>query len=433
MKLPDLACNALACRYNEIATKGANRGFFEGLLVRGIKSHLRGIGRLYSTREKGRIFLFKRDNAPFSPADLELIRREAPRIAGLSSISPGCLLEPKVTLERIEDAVSASFAAVYAAFCAADPSGGPVRYRMRANRASKWFPMTSNDLEIHITDCLLPLYPRLKVDLKHPDFTLGVDLRLDGRAFIFYERIEGPGGLPASSAGRMLALLSGGIDSPVACHQMMMRGTSLDYVTFHSAPYTPPGLVRKVAGIVDVLNLSQEDGRFYAVNMGEAQKAFRDHCESRLRTILYRRLMVRIAAVIARFRQAEGLVTGENLGQVASQTLPNLSVIGRATTLMILRPLIAWNKQDTMELARQIGTYDLSCEPIPDSCTVFMPDHPATATTVAEIEVEEAKVDLPALLRRCLEETVEVAPGSLETRPEPGLMTVLDVCLREGF
>lgn len=433
MKLPDLACNALACRYNEIATKGANRGYFEGLLVRGIKLHLRGIGQLYSTREMGRIFLVKPGNAPFSSADLELIRREAPRIAGLSSISPGYLLEPKVTLERIETAVLVSFGAVYEAFCAADPTGGPVLYRMRVNRASKWFPMTSNDLEIHVTDLLLPLYPRLKVGLKRPDFTLGVDLRLDGRAFIFYERIAGPGGLPASSAGRMLALLSGGIDSPVACHQMMMRGTSLDYVTFHSAPYTPPGLVRKVAGIVEVLNLSQEDGRFYAVNMGEAQKAFRDNCEPRLRTILYRRLMVRLAAVIARFRRSEGLVTGDNLGQVASQTLPNLSVVGQATVLMILRPLIAWNKQDTMDLARQIGTYELSCEAIPDSCTVFMPDHPATATTVAEIECEEAKVDLPALLRQCVETTVVVDSRSLETRQEPGLAEILEVCFREGF
>ncbi len=433
MKLPDLAYNALACRYNEIATKGANRGYFEGLLVRGIKLHLRGLGRLCATREMGRIFLVKPGNAPFQPADLERIRREAPRIAGLSSISPGYLLDPKVTLARLEEVVDASFGAVYDAACAAAPDGGQVGYRTRVNRASKWFPMTSNELEIQITDRLLPRYPQLKVDLKHPDFTLGIDLRLDGRAFIFYERIEGPGGLPASSAGRMLALLSGGIDSPIACHQMMMRGTSMDYVTFHSAPYTPPGLVRKVAGIVDVLNLAQQDGILYAVNMGEAQKAFRDQCEPRLRTILYRRLMVRIAAVIARFRHAEGLVTGDNLGQVASQTLPNLSVVGQATRMMILRPLIAWNKQDTMDLARQIGTYDLSCEAIPDSCTVFMPDHPATATTVSEIAAEEAKVDMPALLRQCLEETVVVDTESLTTRQEPGLRAILEDCLQEGF
>ncbi|MBP5300038.1 MAG: hypothetical protein J6Y80_01410, partial [Victivallales bacterium] len=204
----------------------------------------------------------------------------------------------------------------------------------------------------------------------------------------------------------VLALLSGGFDSPVACYEMMRRGCNVDFITFHSAPYTPPATITKVCGIVRKLNEFQKRGRLVAVNLLPLQKAIRDACEDRHRTVLYRRCMTRLATVVARHFGDQALVTGDNLGQVASQTLANLDVISNATPMLILRPLLTYDKLDIMGAADRIGTAALSLEKVPDSCTVFAPEHPATNAHLDAILADEAKLNLLEGLRACLRQTV---------------------------
>ena len=296
--LPDLGYNALICRYSEIATKGRNRIFFENRLVEALRRGLRGLGKVKVVRERGRIFFHPGDERlVFAAADLAEMRRVLPFVSGLSSASPGFLLAP--VLEQIEAAVDASFGQVYEASLEGIPAGQALPYAMQARRSDKAFPLISSEIERHFAERLLARYPRLAVDLETPRLAVELEIRKD-RAFLCYERIGGPGGLPPGTGGSVLALLSGGIDSPVACYLMMKRGCLVDYVTFHSEPYTPPELILKVGRLAGHLNRFQFGGRLAAVNLVEAQKAIRDTCESRYRTILYRRFMVRIAAVLAR-------------------------------------------------------------------------------------------------------------------------------------
>ncbi len=415
MKYPDLPYNAVLCRYNEIATKGHNRRQFENRLVGGVQRVLRALGKLRVAREAGRIYIQPPEGVDtFSVADLAEIRRRLPVVTGLASASPGFLVAPELT--AMEQAVDAGFEAVYQAVAATVPEGEPVTYRMRANRADKAFPLSGTKLEIHFAERLVPRHDRLAVNLKQAALTVELDVR-HVRAFVCFERISGPGGLPEGTGGRVLALLSGGIDSPVACYQMMRRGCRVDYVTFHSSPYTPPALIAKVAKLAEILNDFQGGGRLFAVNLLPAQKQIRDICRSRFRTVLYRRFMVRVANRIAEETRAKALLTGDNLGQVASQTLANMSVIDAASDRMILRPLVAADKQDTVAVAERIGTMAVSCESVPDSCTVFAPDDPCTSSTVRRLEAEEAQLDVPALVEACLEQAVRIDLATLDEYP----------------
>ncbi len=396
---PYLPYNALLCRYNEIATKGRNRRLFEEHLAEGLQRALGGVGQLDFRFPHGRIFaLPKAPKSVFTPADLDLLRQKAHLVPGLVSVSPGFLLNPD--MEEIEDAVLQHFPTVYAAFRACSPPLA-LTYAMRARRSDKSFPLTSEQIERHFAELLLPERPELRLDLRHANLVMELEVR-SRQAFLSFERIAGAGGLPPGTGGRVLALLSGGFDSPVACHQMMRRGCMVDFITFHSSPYTPPAYLTKVCTLVRKLNECQRRGRLVAVNLLPAQLAIRDHCRSRHRTVLYRRFMVRIAALVAKDFNAMALVTGDNLGQVASQTLPNMAAINDAAPIMVLRPLLTYDKLDTLAIAERIGTYAISVEPIPDSCTVFAPDDPATAVELKAILDDEASLDIPSLLKACL-------------------------------
>jgi tRNA uracil 4-sulfurtransferase len=425
--LPDLGYNALLCRYAEIATKGRNRVFFESRLVEALRRALRGLGKVQVVRERGRIFFLPGEQRGcFTAADLAEMRRVLPFVSGLSSASPGFLVEPD--LAQIEAAVDSSFGKVYEVTRAATPADRAIPYAMQARRSDKSFPLISSDLERHFAERLLDRYADLTVDLDAPRLAVELEIRKD-RAFLCYERIAGPGGLPPGTGGTVLALLSGGIDSPVACYLMMKRGCLVDYVTFHSEPYTPPELILKVGRLAGLLNRFQFGGRLVAVNLVEAQKAIRDTCESRYRTILYRRFMVRIAAAVARVLGAKALVTGDSLGQVASQTLSNLAVVSAASPMLVLRPLIGCDKKDSMALARRLGTLAESEQNVPDSCTVFAPADPATSAKFFRIEGEESRLDVLALIHTCLDATVQVDLNTYERLPLPGLHEAADAVL----
>jgi len=420
MTIPaDLGYDALICRYSEIATKGRNRSAFESRLIEALRRALRGVGRIEVIRERGRVFIRPGGGATvFTPEAVAEMRRVLPFVSGLSSASPGFLSPP--ALEHLEAMVDRTFPRVYEAFAAGLRGEQRLPYATLVRRSDKSYPMISSEIERLFAERLLARYPRLEVNLNQPRLALALEIRKD-HAFLCYERIDGPGGLPAGTGGALLALLSGGIDSPVACYQMMRRGCLIDYVTFHSEPYTPPELILKVARLATHLNRFQMGGRLAAVNLLPAQLAIRDTCDSRLRTVLYRRFMMRLATVVARCFGSKALLTGDNLGQVASQTLDNLGVIASATPMLQLRPLLAAEKNETMALARRIGTLDISEEDVADSCTVFAPSNPTTAAKPYRVEAEEFRLDIPGLLMACLQATVQVDLATLERRPLRGV------------
>lgn len=378
------------CRYHEIATKGHNRSMFENKLVSNIQSlsACEGLNEtLVIQRIRGRIFIRKRKNADFEPAELETVKSVLSRSFGLESFSPVLECEPEI--EKIMSVVLESAKKAIEKKLESAPS---IRFRTRARRSDKSFPLRSREIEIEVASRLHDIFgDRVKVDLENPDLTIGVEVR-EKIALVFYETYKGPGGLPVGTNADSLALLSGGIDSPVACHMTMKRGCHLDFLTFHSFPYTPMESLEKVKRIVSVLNRYQKKGCLFACNLSEVQKLIRDNCMPKYRTVLYRRMMLRIATMLCHFHKLGAIVTGESIGQVASQTIVNLSVINDVTTMLMIRPLAGMDKLESIERAQAIGTYDLSIVDLPDSCTVFAPPAPTVAAKFYLVEEEEKKI-----------------------------------------
>ena len=286
-----------------------------------------------------------------------------------------------------------------------------VTFRVRARRSFKKFPFRSQEIEIDLVSAIAKPFgdDRFRIDLKHAEYTLGVEVR-DEFALLYWDEFKAPGGLPVGSNPRVLTLLSGGIDSPVAAWMIMKRGCPTDFITFHSAPYTPPETTDKVRGIAGFLNGWQIHGKLHLCNLAPLQKLIRDFCTERFRTVLYRRAMLRIAEQVARQTDCRALVTGEAVGQVASQTLVNMNTINRAIDMLVLRPLVGTDKLETIRIAEMIGSYDLSNTQVPDSCTVFAPSSPATATPESLAEAEERKIpDYPAVLEKIIADIETIA------------------------
>ena len=417
VRLPPLPYTGILCRYNEIATKGRNRGLFENLLVENLHRQLQPITKFKGKRRRGRILLVPhgRENDLFSASDVECLRQRIQRVFGISSVSP--VIETSPELAAVEKVVEDCFPLVYQSFAEAKPRGA-IRYAMRARRVSRRHPMSSHELELHFAGRLLPAYPRLQVDLQNPELLVQLEMR-ETSAFLSFLNFPGPGGMPSGCAGRTLALLSGGFDSPVAAYLMMRRGCPLDFITFHSAPYTPPATLAKVARLARTLNQYQRPGRLFCINLLPAQKAVRDLCNPRYRTVLYRRFMVRIACRIAEEYRILGLATGDNLGQVASQTMENLFVVNKVADRPVFRPLLTYDKNHTLALARNLGTFEISREDAPDSCTVFAPSRPTTMAKPDKIEENEKPLEVVDLIAACLADSTIMNPDTEEQTPLP--------------
>jgi thiamine biosynthesis protein ThiI len=376
---------------------------FERTLVENILRALGGEVDVAAFRERGRLWLHSKRGG-FDDAELAVLRNALSKTFGLASFSPGISVDP-----RIDEIEAAGLALSEAPLSALIAENDEPSFRIRARRADKAFPMRSKEVEIRLATALTEKFDaenRLRVDLENADFTLGCEIRR-GKAFVFLDAFPAPGGLPAGSNSPVLALLSGGIDSPVACSMLMKRGCRVDFLTFHSYPYTPERSVGKVRDLADVLNRLQKPGKLFACNLAEIQKQVRDKCTPRFRTILYRRFMFRVAEAVACANGDAALATGESVGQVASQTISNLSVINAATDMLVLRPLAGMDKGEIIETARWLGTFDISIEQVPDSCTVFAPDSPAINSTLGKILDEEAKLDVETLLGKTIADTLE--------------------------
>lgn len=384
-------------RYGEIGLKGENRPAFENLLVRRVREALRGLAGLAVTKRPGRLLVSVGEGAPGAWV-VDAAGDRLARVFGIVSFSPAA--------ETGLDPAEIEAAAVEALRRAA--GGGEATFKVEARRANKAFPMDSPTLARHLGGRLLQAVPGLRVDVHQPRITVNVEVR--DHAYVFTRVLPGPGGLPVGASGRAALLLSGGIDSPVAGWMAMKRGLELDAVHFHSPPFTSERSREKVADLCRVL--ARWGGRvtLHAVHFTEAQKAIYERCPADLGVPLMRRLMFRVAEAVARGRGGLALVTGESLGQVASQTLESLHAVNRVATVPVLRPLIGMDKAEIVDLARRIGTYEVSILPYEDCCTVFVPRHPRTRPSLEEVEAAEARLDVPGLVEGALArvETEEV-------------------------
>ncbi|MFH1024886.1 MAG: tRNA uracil 4-sulfurtransferase ThiI [Planctomycetota bacterium] len=386
--------------YGEIALKGGNRSFFEAKLARNIEKNLAGLLMGPVDRQYGRFV------APIAPGGWAKAREGLSRTFGISYFAPVYRVERD--FEALKRAVADRVAGM------TFPS-----FAVRARRPDKKFPVPSPVMEREL-GAVVWEQTKAKVDLENPACTVGVEALWDEILF-YVERVEGPGGLPVGASGRVAALLSGGIDSPVAVHLMQKRGCRVVFVHFHSAPFTTAASREKVRDLVKILAGWQQRGRVYHVPFIDVQQSIVEKTPPPLRVILYRRFMARIAEKIALGEHAEALVTGENLGQVASQTLQNLGAIEAAVTMPVLRPLLGFDKQEIIVMARTIGTYETSIEPHQDCCSYLMPRNPATRSRPEELSGAEEALDTAGLVAGAVakaELEVITAPGAVGERED---------------
>jgi thiamine biosynthesis protein ThiI len=372
--------------YHEIGLKKGNREFFEKRLQQNVSRALSDVTDLRVRRLPGRLIAPLPDNVT-----LDTVRERLRKVFGIAFFAFG--VETHNDLDTLkETAWDAVRDLTYETFC------------VRVKRAEKRYPMKSNEVERAVGDVLRERAQK-KVNLTAPDVTCFIEIMSD-RALVYAEKIAGPGGLPMGTSGRVISLTSGGIDSPVAAYKLMRRGARVIFAHFHGSPFTDSSSQHTVREIVQVLTEFQYRSRLYLIPFGEIQGVIVANTLSPLRVVLYRRMMMRIAEEIARRERAEALVTGESLGQVASQTLTNLAIIDAAATLPVFRPLIGDDKETIVNLAKDIGTFDISTVPFEDCCPLFMPTHPETRASLEDVQAAEARLDVPALVKQAMEKVV---------------------------
>lgn len=372
-------------RYGEIALKGQNQGFFLEALRRGVTRSLLDLGPAEVRLSFGRV-LVRVEAEP--AAATERLRR----VFGVVSLSP--VQETASDLEAVRTAA----VALAAGALAQHPE--IATFKVDTRRADKRFPVTSMEVSRLVGGDIQERLPHLRAKMRSPDLLVRIELR--DRAYLATETIPGPGGLPYGTGGRALALLSGGIDSPVAAWYAARRGVVIIPVHFHSFPFTSERAKEKVVDLCRALAAYTGALDLWVVSFTAIQRAIQLVVPDALRVIAMRRMMMRICTALAPRVRAAALVTGESLGQVASQTLEAVAVIDAATTLPVLRPLIGADKTEITARAEAIGTYGISIRPYEDCCSLFVPAHPRTQPTVAEAERAEAALPIPALVDEAL-------------------------------
>lgn len=377
--------NRVVVHYHEIALKRGNRPAFVRQLVNNIGVTLRGTGVKRIRSVPGRVIINLKPEA-----DHAEIRERMRCVCGVANFALAWRCVPIIddiidtSLQVIADTPFSSFA-------------------VRCKRADKGFPMKSMDVD-RIVGSAIVEKTGARVDLSHPDLSVRIEI-LPREVFVSADRFPGVGGLPSGISGRLVGLLSGGIDSPVAAYRMMRRGASVELVHFHGAPYQDRTSRDKAAELAQLLARYQLHSRLHLVTFGEIQRLIVASVPRPYRVVLYRRMMMRIAAAIAEQVGARALVTGESLGQVASQTLENMIVVEDASPLPIMRPLVGMDKLEITEQARHIGSFEISIQPDQDCCQLFVPLHPATRMKVNEAREAESVLDIPGLIAQALETT----------------------------
>jgi thiamine biosynthesis protein ThiI len=368
--------------YAEIGLKGKNRVFFEKRLVDNIKLTLRGTGYAEVERLHDRILVHLGQNA-----DITEVKRRLRQVMGIAHFELSSRTERDITaikevaLRHIQDVSYESL-------------------KVETRRTDKTFPLTSPQVSAEVGGYLVTK-TGTRADMHNPDLVCWVKITHNA-AYISTEKIPGVGGLPVGVSGKVLVMLSGGIDSPVAAWQMIKRGAKAVFVHFYSYPYTDKASLEKVIELAQILAVPNYRSTVYLVPFAELQQIIVAATPSPFRVLLYRRMMTRIAQRVATMENAEALVTGESLGQVASQTLTNLRSIEAIADIPILRPLIGEDKAEIIEKAQRIGTFDVSTRPHQDCCSLFVPKHPATRASVTDLADAESGLDVDTLVEEAL-------------------------------
>ena len=381
-------------RYGELALKGKNQKHFLKTLVRNVRNQIKlDTGEACEIKDiHGRIIL------PLNGKEPEYFYPSLDRVFGLASYSP------VRSTELSEDDIIQTAVEEMKRF-----SNQEKTFRVTVKRANKRFPIRSMDMQLLVAERILDEVPGLEGDLRNYDIELNIDIRFD-QAYVYVDKFKGLGGLPLGTGGRAVALLSGGIDSPVAMWSIMRRGVVVEAIHFHSYPYTSQQAEDKVLALAEKVAKYGGQVNVHLVPFTRIQEAIGMNCFENLRITIMRRIMIRIAERIATIRNAKAIVTGDDLGQVASQTIESIFAINEVTTMPILRPLISFDKLDIMEIAHKIDTYDISILPYEDCCTVFVPKEPKTKPTVDECQHNESLIpDLDDMIWKVIQDTVTVA------------------------
>ena len=376
--------DTLVAHYHEIGLKGRNRNFFEDALGRNMRRALRGTGYRKLRQGFGRVVVDMNDEG-----DIDAAAERVARVFGLAYVGVGKRVEPN--MEAIAEAALE--------LIQAEPFES---FQVRARRTHSSFELKSGEINVEIGQRIVDATGG-KVDLKNADAT--IHIQLFGNACIVYrKRVKGTGGLPVGVSGKMLALLSGGIDSPVAAWRMARRGAEVEFVHFHGQPFTDPSSIRQATELAEVLARYQLQAKLHTIPLADAQREIVTHAPSNLRVVLYRRTMMRIAATLAEEIGAKALITGDSLGQVASQTIENIRTVDAALPpdVEVLRPLIGMDKQEIVNEAIEIGTYDISTRQYQDCCVLFEPRSPATRSNPGVAEKGEVELDMDALVGKAL-------------------------------
>ena len=375
-------------RYTEIHLKGLNRPFFEKKLIANMKSSLKGIPcKIY--HEQGRIYVHSVPDDSFDEA-IDRLRR----VFGIHSLSPAYVVDKdwdnvvNTCYELMEKEIERS---------------GKTSFKVFARRSDKHYFMNSDAINREMGGLMLERFPCLHVDIHNPEIKLCIEIR--DSAYVYCEEIPCANGMPIGSAGKATLLISGGIDSPVAGYMMAKRGLILSAVHFYSYPYTSERARDKVVELAGLLSKYAGPIRLFLVPFTDIQMKIYDECPEKETTVIMRRLMMKIAERIAVSEESRALITGEALGQVASQTLESLCVTNDAVSMPVFRPLIGFDKDEIMELARKIGTYETSILPYEDCCTVFVPKHPVTKPDRETLRASEAAVDFSELIEKAIADT----------------------------
>ena len=370
----------LLCKYGEIVLKGLNKSQFESVMIKEIRRRVEKCGGGKVTKAQSTVYIDPTENA-----DIEMMIEELQKVFGIASICRAAVVEKN--MDAIIEAAKEYLP---------DKLSGFKTFRADAKRADKRFPLKSPEIAAQVGGAVLSTVRGIKVSLNEPEVTVMVEVR-EEFAYIHAGAYKGAGGMPVGTAGRALLLLSGGIDSPVAGYMMAKRGARVEAVHFESFPYTSEAAREKVLELARLISDYCGPVKVHVVSVTEIQERLRDTVDEEYFTILLRRCMMRLASRVAEQRECHALITGESLGQVASQTMMAMSVTDPAAGMLIFRPCIGMDKDEIITIARKINTFDTSILPYEDCCTVFTPRHPKTRPELPKVLLQEEKADLAEL------------------------------------
>lgn len=373
----------------ELALKGLNRSTFEDILIKNIRKRIKPLGEFEYRKEQSTVSVVPIDDY----IDMDEVSDRISRVFGIAAYSRALQVEkdmgvilknaPEYLAEQLKNAKT---------------------FKVEGKRSDKKFPLKSPEISAEVGGAILSEFPHLRVDVKNPEILVTIEIR-EKFAFIRGNQTKGAGGMPTGTAGKSSILISGGIDSPVAAYMMAKRGLVLNAIHFASPPYTSPQSEEKVHNLLRQVSRYSGNITLFTVGFTEIQEEIRDKCPEDLFTLIMRRFMMRIAQRLAEREESKALITGESLGQVASQTLNALACTDAVVSMPVFRPLIGLDKDEIIKVSRKIDTFDISIEPYEDCCTVFTPKHPKTKPQISVIENAEKALDVEALIDRAIENT----------------------------